>query len=109
MTACSLPCPDARHLDARHPSHTFESENANILIRESTRDKKLCYIYREIDRIRRNDFNFSMSLVKRDCNTAAHKLAKLARVEGSVGMRFLFVPEQIRPSVWSDCNQLLNE
>jgi hypothetical protein len=49
---------------------------------------KLCYIYREIDRIRRNDFNFSLSLVKRDCNTAAHELAKLAKVEGSVGLWF---------------------
>jgi ribonuclease HI len=70
---------------------------------------KLCYIFREIDRIRRNDFNFSLSLVKRDCNTTAHELAKLARVEGFVGLWFSCVSEQIRPSVWNDCNQLLNE
>ena len=51
---------------------------------------RLCFIYSEIDQTRRNEFYFSMSLVKRD----------------TVGVWFRSIPAQIIPSVLSDCNQL---
>ena len=62
----------------------------------------------EIDRLRRNNFYFSISLVKRDCNIVARELAKLARVDGSdtVGFWSRTVPNQIRLSIYNDCNQL---
>jgi hypothetical protein len=44
---------------------------------------KLCFICREIDSIRKSVFNFSMSLVKRDCNAVAGELAKCNRLEGT--------------------------
>jgi hypothetical protein len=47
---------------------------------------RLCFIYREIHRRRREDFNFEVALVKRDCSSVAHELARLARVEGIVGI-----------------------
>jgi ribonuclease HI len=53
---------------------------------------KRCYIYREIDRIRKSMFDFNLSKVKRDCNSVAHELAKSCRVEGTVGIWFDSVP-----------------
>jgi hypothetical protein len=70
---------------------------------------KLCYIYREIDRIRKLMFDFTLSKVKRDYNSVAHELAKRCRVEGTVGIWFDYVPTQISPFVLNDCNLLMNE
>jgi ribonuclease HI len=70
---------------------------------------KRCYIYREIDRIRKSMFDFNLSKVKRDCNSVAHELAKSCRVEGTVGIWFDSVPTQISPFVLNDCNLLMNE
>jgi ribonuclease HI len=70
---------------------------------------KICFIYREIGRIRNSVFHFSMSLVKRDCNTVAHELARVNRVEGTEGFWFETVSNQISPFVCDDCNKLVHE
>jgi ribonuclease HI len=70
---------------------------------------KLCFIYREIDNIRKSVFSFSMSLVKRDCNTVAHELAKCNRMEGTQGIWNMCFPDQIKPLIGNDCNKLLHQ
>lgn len=70
---------------------------------------KLCFIYREIDRIRKSVFRFSISLVKRDCNTVAHEFARINRVEGTKGFWFETAPSQISPFICDDCNKLVHE
>jgi hypothetical protein len=62
----------------------FESDCAGVVSAVKAEEEdfsRLCFFYREIHRRRREDFDFEVALVKRDCNSVAHELA---RVEGIV-------------------------
>jgi ribonuclease HI len=93
-----------------HPSEV-ETDCAAVYasVNAPNRDmSRLCFIYREVDRIRKSVFFFSMSLVKRDCNAVAHELARCNRAEGTEGI-WDMCNDQIKPLVLKDCNKLLHQ
>lgn len=69
---------------------------------------RLCSIYREIDSIRCSNVPFLLSLVKRDCNSVAHELAKTCRIEGTAGVWVHSFPAHISPFILDDCNRLMS-
>ena len=86
-----------------------ESDCATVVNSVVDADKNLsnlCHIYREIGRIRKSCFHFVVTLVKRDCNTVAHKLAKLASIDGLSSIWHACVPTQLETFMINDCNHL---
>ena len=91
-------------------SSEVETDCAAVFSAVNAPDKnlsKLCFISREINRIKEAGPLFSLSLAKRECNQVAHELAKCNRIEGTDGFWFDSVPNRISPYVTDDCNKLM--
>src|SRR4051794_1058676 len=78
MLCCKLCCsrPNVIQTDCAGVNHTLEAKSKDTSAR--------CHIYQEIKCWRNNGLCIIVSLVKRDCNTVAHELAKCNSIEGDV-------------------------